>query len=373
MSSDREFRVVMRGPSTAIFRPNYNLVFERFPTKLGPVTVAYATRWLKQSETVTVPGHMWIEVRGCAPDLETAIGPFADAGLAGIPVIATSSNAAVNEPEIELAFESTQCSKEREYFQSFIPPESNILHTSRVVDAQATVTLIDALKVHPDRERLLRAINQYNLSLQNWKFGRATIALAHLWMAAEALTKVRIRAECTARKLFTSKELATVIGVEIGQLDAAIRRDFILRGDKECYKEAKEASDGFEHGYLRFDRILQLSRQVRHRMAGYVRTEIFDLAVLNDDAKARLLSEPFAKPLGPSRVAKYLRGTLIGEVENMASSGNEYPFIRWATKIKKCEFDIDGKLQIQLKEILTPELATGVAFKPISMETWQLD
>jgi len=97
VSSPREFRVVMRGPSAAVFRPNKNFVFERFPTNLGPVNIAYTSRWVKRSETVTIPGHLWVEIRGFAPDLETAIGPFANAGLAGISVIATSTNAGTLE------------------------------------------------------------------------------------------------------------------------------------------------------------------------------------------------------------------------------------------------------------------------------------
>jgi hypothetical protein len=363
----------MRGPSAAVFRPNKNFVFERFPTNLGPVNIAYTSRWVKRSETVTIPGHLWVEIRGFAPDLETAIGPFANAGLAGISVIATSTNAAVTEPEVELAFESTVGSKEREYFQSYLPTESSLLHPAREVDLQATLALLNALKRHPEFDRLLRAINQYNLALQNWKLGHATMALAHLWMACEALTKVALRTECTARGLSDPNDLAAALKVDIKQLDATIRRDFILHGDAECYKQAKEASDGLEHGYLGFDRVWELSKQVRHRMAHHVRTSIFDLSGLTGDPKAKLLSDTFAKPLGPSRVVKYLRGRLLGDRDDLARPDSEYPFIRWATTLKKAELDEGGTLQIQLEEKLTPELGEGISFSPKSMEVWQPD
>lgn len=326
---------------------------------------------MKRSETVTIPGHLWVEIRGFAPDLETAIGPFANAGLAGIAIIATSTNAAVTEPEVELAFECTVGAKEREYFQSFLPTESNLLHPAREIDLQATLALLNALKRHQEFDRLLRAINQYNLALQNWQLGHSTMALAHLWMAVEALTKVALRAECAARGLPDAKDLAAALAIDIKQLDSTIRRDFILHGDDECYKQAREASDGLEHGYLGFDRVWQLSQQVRHRMAHHVRTSIFDLARLSKDPRAKLLSKAFAEPLGPSRVIKYLRGHLLGDREDMARPGSEYPFIRWSTTLKKAELDEDGNLQLQLEEKLTPELADGMSFSLKSMKVWK--
>lgn len=370
---NREFRVVMRGPSAVIFRPGKNLLFEKFPTEFGPVNIGYASRWLKRAEAVTVPGHLWIEVRGCAPDLERAIGPFANAGLVGVSIIATSANAAVGEPQVEVVFESTRGAKERDYFQSYVPPETGVLHTGRLIDLPATLAFLNSLKAHKDADRLLRATSQYNLALENWKFGHATMSLAHLWMAVEALTRVKIRAESAARGLSEPEELAASLGIGLRDLDATIRRQFILQGDTECYTQAKEASDGFEHGYLGFDRLLELSQQVRHRMAAYVRASIFDLAGVEENAKARLLSSTFAEALGHWPVVKYLRGTLRGDRDELAAPGNEYPFMRWATGIKKCEFGEDGKLQVQLEEKLTAELADGISFSPKSFEAWRPD
>ncbi|MGH8727552.1 MAG: hypothetical protein ACREV9_05235 [Burkholderiales bacterium] len=230
---------------------------------------------MKRTGEVTVPGHLWIEIRGTAPDLERAIGPFANAGLAGISIIATTVNAAIGEPEVEVAFESTKGAKQREYFQSYVPPETAVLYTGRVIDLSLTSAFLDALKGNKEAERLLRAMNQYNLALVSWKFGHATISLAHLWMAVEALTKVKLRAECRERCLTEPTALASSLGVDLRKLDATIRREFILQGDIECYKQAKEASDGFEHGFLGFDHILEISQQVRSRMATYVRAAIF--------------------------------------------------------------------------------------------------
>jgi hypothetical protein len=108
-------------------------------------------------------------------------------------------------------------------------------------------------------------------------------------------------------------------------------------------------------------------------MAAYVRTAIFDLAGVEENAKAGLLSGTFAEALGHRPLVKYLRGTLIGNRDELAAPGNEYPFMRWATGIKKCEFGEDGKLQVQPEEKLTAELAEGISFSPKSFEVWRPD
>lgn len=371
VGGDREFRVVMRGPSVVVFRPRETFLLEKFPTEFGPVNIRYTSRWLNRGEGATIPGHLWVEVRGFAPDFESAIGVFANAGLAGVSIIATSANAAVADPEVEIAFDSTRGAKVREYFQSYVPPETDVQYIGRFINLKGTRAFSDSLYVHSDVERLLRATGQYGLALLNWKYGHATLSLAHLWMAVEALTDVKIRAECAVRGLSGRKNLAESLCVEEKKLDAVIRQRFILQDDADCYKKAKDASDGFEHSYHGFDRVFKLSQEVRHRMASYVRSAIFDLAGVEENAKGRLLSEAFGEPLGPWRVAKYLRGTLQGDRDDLAAAGNEYPFIRWATTVKQGEFDGDGKLQVQTSETLTTELAEGVTFSPKSIEAWK--
>jgi hypothetical protein len=243
----------------------------------------------------------------------------------------------------------------------------------RLIDLEATHAFLKVMAAHVDTKRLARATSQYKLGLENWKLGHATIAMSHLWMAAEALTKARIRAAMAAGGLTGPDKLAAALGVQLKELDGVIRREFIFQGDAECYKQAKEASDGFEHGYLGFDTIHALSEPIRRRTAGYVRRAIFDLAGVEEDAKARLLSDKFAMPLGPWPVVKYLRGQLRGDGDQLAAPGNEYPFIRWATEIKKCEVRDDGQLDCQVEEKLTPELADGVVFSPKSFEAWRPD
>lgn len=360
----------MRGHSIVVFRQGEKLGVDQVPSDAGPVNIGYTSRWSKRSEGIVAPGHLWIEIRGNGPNLESVMNSFANAALICLPILAIATNAAIEEPELELAFESTPGVTQREYFQSFLAPEGNLLHSARFIDVQDTLALIHAVINHSEGERILRAISQYNIALRNWKFGHSTLSVVHLWVALEALTKVKLRAERSARGLSSDEELAKALGVEKKDLDPAIRRQ-LLQGDGECYTAAKKASDGFEHGFLAFDRLLGLSQTIRKRMAAYVRQAIFDLAGVEARVRDSLLSQRFADPIGPWPHARYLRGVLKGEGDDLAPPENEYPFIKWRSSVSKLDIRPDGKMDVEFQEQLTPELAKGIEFVGKSVEIWE--
>jgi hypothetical protein len=368
----KEFVVVMRGPSAVMFKPDERMIIQGLASAIGTVDIVYSTRHLSRKPDVTMPGHLWIDIRGDAGTLDEALVPFANAGLSMLPVLVLSANAAIGEPEIELGFDNTAGITERDYFQSYIPPERDIPHTARSIDVSATVELLRAIDAHPDSERLLRGANQYRIALQSWRLGREAFSLAHLWMAVEAITKAKVRAECEAHKVTDQADLAEKFGVELKQLDGVVRRDLLLQGDDEVYSKARQASDGFEHGFLNYGEISKLAQDVRHRMAGYVRAAILEICRLEEAVFDRLMSDPFNKPLGHWPIVKYLRGRLVGTGEGLASSGNEYPFMKWKPKIKTANWE-GGKLNIEIEDNLTAEIAQGIRFQPGSMEAWQAD
>ncbi|GAG03289.1 unnamed protein product, partial [marine sediment metagenome] len=185
--------------------------------------MAYTSRWLNRGANVNFPGHLRVEVTGNGPSLEEVLVPFANGGLAMLPVLALCANAAVGEPEVELGFENTPEITERDYFQCYVPSETDIIHICRHIKVDQTVSVIRALAKHSESERLRRGINQYRLALDSWRLGRETLALTHLWMALEAITKVKIRMECSARGLSSQKELADSLDVQLKQLDATVR------------------------------------------------------------------------------------------------------------------------------------------------------
>lgn len=368
----KRFTVVMRGPASIVFWEKENLRIANVPTAIGAVDVTYATRWLDRGENVRVPGHLWIEIVGGGEVLENVLVPYANAGLAALPMLSLASNASIPEPDIELGFDSSAGVAEREYFQSYLPPEREVLHVGRHVNIPAIAAVLQALTSSTESERLLRAANQYRLALESWKLGRESLSLAHLWMALEALTKAKIRKECAAAGLDSQEELAVRLGVDLRQLDPMIRK-LLLQNDDECYRKAKAASDGFEHGFLGYDKMRGYAKDVRHRMATHVRSAILRLGDVPDLVLDLLLSDPFDKPLGHWPLAKYMRGRLVGDSPVLAQDGNQYPFLRWNPTVNSCAPDTVGKLNIQFSESFTAELADGISFQPQSVEVWQPD
>lgn len=196
----------MRGPSSAIFDYGNHLQILDFHSVVGPVNITYATRYLKNDRPI-LPGDLWIEIKGKAKNLEVALVAFANAGLSMFPILTLSANAVTKTPDIELGFDNTPDITERDYFQNFIPPETEEIHIRRKIKIKATVSLMKAIATHTDSERLRRAANQYMLALESWRLGQETLTLAHLWMAVEALTKAKLRTERLAHGL-TDIELA---------------------------------------------------------------------------------------------------------------------------------------------------------------------
>ncbi len=241
-SGPRQYTVVLRGPSAANFSEDAGIhVTEENPV-VGPVRVNLRTRWISVGVQSKMPGHIWLEVSGSASSLDEAAEQFSRSAVVFLPVVAIAANASVDDPEMELAFETTATASERDFLQCHIPDEQGAPRRGRRIDPIATVALLEAIQRSVHRERVLRAVNQYRLSLQSWRFGYESIAVAHLWMAAEALTKAVLRAEIQRRGLTSEADLASALGVDIKVLDSTIRRQIIFAGDTECYENGKGAS-----------------------------------------------------------------------------------------------------------------------------------
>lgn len=368
----KEMVIVLRTKSALRINENAELVLNA-SSVIGPVQITYRTRYVHTADRVKLPGDLWVEIRGEADKLDDALLPFANAGLVALPLLTLSANAAVGEADIELGFDDTAGLAERDYFQNYIEPESTVLHVGRSLNMEVTVALLNSLDKHPDSERLSRGANQYRLALLSWRLGREAVCLAHLWMAVEAITKARVRVECRSQGVSNQYELAAKLGIDIRELDGVIRRDYLLDGDTECYEKAKKASDGFEHGFLPYDEIRELSTDVRQRMARYVRNAILEMAGLIPERLSVLTGHPFDKPLGYWPLAKYIRGKLIGSGNKLSAPGNAYPFIRWTPTIKSSRQKADGSIELECTETLTVELAEGIGYQQRNLEVWEAD
>jgi hypothetical protein len=279
-----------------------------------------------------------------------------------------ANNGYVGDIYPKIAYAATPSSARRQFFQSFNREEKGTVpRPGRWVEAEATINFIAAVLQHPRSDRLFRAMGQYALALRHWRFGHETLAVAHLFIASENLTKIALDAELEAKGLDRSG-LAEAWEVDDRALDAEVRRQLIFRGDDDTYAAAKNASDGFEHGFLDFDRVRLLSRDVRNATARYIRHTIVEHSGVDAVHRDTLMRPPRDTPLR-SFLTRYLWGEFVGEAEDLAMPEFEYPHFEWTSRL--AAFGRSGReITITPEETPTARFNEAVQFRPTRMEVW---
>ncbi len=333
-NNQRTYVVVLRAPSAARFDEAASLTINKVPVVTGHVDVIFRTRYRDEGFNAAVPRELWADVRGTTTSLDEAVVPFANAALFLTPVLSLSANAATGDLEVELAFENTPGIDEREYFQQFVLEEGGLPRIGRRINTDAAAALINAIFSHPDGERLHRAISQYDLALRHWKLGQETLALAYLYMGMDALPRALVKHLCRTQGQ-TEEQLAASLGIKPqipeedivseleknktnfspkvyesikarvrhgsfkirSSLESNLRLSHLFQGDNDCYKKAKAASDGFEHGFMPLRQVHSNAKETRDRTAKYLRTAIINLTEIDDQYRALLLSSPYESHL----------------------------------------------------------------------------
>lgn len=104
------------------------------------------------------------------------------------------ANVRVGPLEVHLAYDSTPSSEDREFLETFVPDEQGGVSEGRVIRRHLMQAACTAFVTLPtDCPRVSRALRQYELALREWYVGGEWLALNHLWIAAENLTKAVIR------------------------------------------------------------------------------------------------------------------------------------------------------------------------------------
>src|SRR4051812_48434680 len=80
-NDQRQYVVVLRGPTPVTFHPEAELAVERLLTDVGLARLTMRTRYVDRGLAFPLPGHLWIDVRGPAPDLRRAATVFGNAAL----------------------------------------------------------------------------------------------------------------------------------------------------------------------------------------------------------------------------------------------------------------------------------------------------
>jgi len=364
------FVVVGRLPASAILPEGEVLLVSAEVETLGPVMISLRTRYLEvEGQTHPLPAGVQFEVLGEAPDIGTAASAFWNAAGSFVPCISLCSNAFFSRPECELAFEQSAHHGERAFFQRFVPEDRIIPFPPRFIHHLSTTRFISSLASHKHKGRLNRAITQYYHALTYWRPGDELLALAHLFMAAEALAKCSLDQHLKETGT-TKKDLSNLWQVEEKHLTSAARRRLVFKGDDCCHRAAKNASDAFEHGFKDYHELRPLAAQYTVKSAGYVREAVVALSGVCPVSAAVLLSRPFDRPLGPLQLETYLWGKLIGDVEDPAAEGQAYPIMQWKSGIKSYTRSSDGTYLFKPEHTITPRLANEVRFRGERMEVW---
>jgi hypothetical protein len=373
-----QYVVVFRALSAPMFPRGKEIKIDN-TTSLGTVRLTYRTHHVNIGLAHPLPGDLWIDARGPANSVENAVSVFG--GIIGTltPIISFSTNAAISDLEPELVFNNTYGLKTRDFLQSMLPGKRPIVHVGRKVNSEATIGLINAIETSSEKDRIVRAILQYSLALRHWRWGHETLATAHLYIGMETLTQAVIRSRLAASNI-NHEQFARDLGINPDNLapnctlpqaiEVAVRKHLLFQGDDQCYKDAKDASDGFEHGFMPFDKIRNKARAVRDKTAKYLRKAILDLVGIENTYRDILLATPYNVPLGNWPVVKYIRGQLLGDSDNLAAKGKKYPVMSWRSTIKSVDFSESGEYDIKFEETLRAHLDNGISFQPGSFEVW---
>jgi len=362
-----EYLVVSRAQSGIRLGKLNPLRLQQFPTSFGPADITIATRLVHIAGfTKPIPMGMMAEVRGVAPSLDHALEEFTRSAQSICAVLAFAGNSPIEDMRPEIAFDASPGVAEREFFQLFLPEERVLFIERRRLSSELVFRTLTAFLHHPEVERLRRAIGQYYQALRNWEPGQETLALAHLWMGIEALTPVVLRRVLNAERL-DREGLATKWEVEPRHIDAEARKRLLLHGDAIAYEKAKVASDGFEHSFLAFDEVHAHSDAVRDGIAEHLRRSILDELALDPADFASLMSAPYSTP-GHLRTTKAVRGTLVCRDEQLAASGEAYPYLEWKTNLREVPNESADDLTFKMDDTFTGHFADGVVCRLSKIE-----
>jgi hypothetical protein len=373
-----QYVAVFRALSAPLFPRGKEIKINNI-TPSGVVVITFRTKFENVGLRHPLPGDLWIDSRGPAKSIENAVSIFGGIAEPLTNIVSFSTNAAILDLEPELVFNNTRGLKERDFLQIMLPGKQPVFHVGRKVNSEATIALITSIESNSEKERILRAISQYSLALRHWRWGHEILATAHLYIGIEALTVSIIRLRL-AESNIGEEQLARDLGIDIEKLspndtphqaiEVAIRKKILFQGDDQCYKDAKAASDGFEHGFMPFDEIRNKARPVRDKTANYLRKAILNIVGINSTYHDILLTTPYDVPLGYWPVAKYMRGQLLGDSDSLAAKGKEYPIMSWRSTIESIDYSDSGKYNVKFKDKLRVHLGDGISFRRKSFEVW---
>jgi hypothetical protein len=376
--SDRQFVVLYSAYSLARYRPSEAHFLNEFPASPGiGVNVMLCTRYEEIGKTAPLPRQLFLEVKCSAGSLDEAVTfAFGPVSIL-LTMIALTANAAVHRPLLFLAYESTPGLNRRRYLQYSQEPNTGPPKPGRFIDRD----LLSAIMHSPEHSSYAasasRAAQQYQYALIYRTSATRVLAVAHLYMACEAMSEA-IEEFHRAKLGMTRKEHAELLGISTSSepctlcgrplnwrflLKARARRKYLFNDDHELYKKVRTVSDGFEHGFMDATDVRIDAEEVVDAMFAVVRKGIFDLLEIHPDLRTRLNE---LSPLDNSEQSRSFESFLVGNVEDvtkLAAIGQTYPFLEWTTEIVDATISED-EFSVDMIDHVNPVCASGVEFEP---------
>jgi hypothetical protein len=336
-------------------------------TDEGPVEVRVLTNWVESGFAHPLPRELWFDSRLRAGSVDEAINQARVLVSAMAAVVAFSTNAEIGRIEPHLAFDETVGVSERAFVEYFLPDERGLIPPSREGDPDVIAATAEAVFKSSHWKGISTALAHYHAALGSYYVGGESLAVGHLFMAAEALREATLADYCER----TGRSEAQIMSDEghehRGHLLAWARRELVFAGDRLIHTRAKDASDGLEHGYRTVGEVRDLAESVCGKVFEYVRRAIVSLLELPPGTRDQLLDK-FGTPADTQSLRRRVTGVLAGEGDELATTGKEYPILEWNSSIAQFDIADDGSPNVQFSDRFTVRTAESIAFQLRSME-----
>lgn len=358
-----EFMAVVRATSAVRIEPE-NAIVTKLSDPEGDIEVVIYSQYEDTPSVKGIPSDLIFRLRGISRDLDSGAKKLADRASTCAAIASFAANAAIDELQLELVFDCSRQSDRRPFMQNLLPlpgpPRS-----SRVLGTEAFVSVLGAVSSHPDAERMSRALAQYEIALRHAVPGHEIMALAHLWIVAETLTPIFREREIV--RAGGRDALLQAWGIVIQKLDSSVRERRVLEGNHDLYSQARQASDGFEHGYLEISKIRALSSSRLGELWASIRRAILNALEIDDPLGDRNgSSQP--SPLPCIRTGRRVQAELVASEADLAAGPLEYPMLSLTSEIQEVRHHPGGRCDIDYKDEYRFHVAAGASFENIQVE-----
>lgn len=247
-----------------------------------------------------------MEVHLLAEGADAAIAAAGAVAEGVVALVSSAVNAFVSPPEPHLAYEVAPGLSRRRFWQREVELQRGVPRPRRQAKEALLFPLLGTFFRVPESDWLNRAVSQYHVALSQWTTRGRPLAMAHLYMALEALGPATERTERERLGLADKREHAAHRGVdlslsnwEVVVLLGWVRRDVLCNGDRATYNAAKNAHNGFKHGFMPLPEYRAVVDEHMRALLDSVRVGLLGLLDLPDDIRGELAAK---RPMDVSAV-----------------------------------------------------------------------